>query len=93
MSAEWRDQMGKSCVKRFRAIVRAMAASLIFLMSAATVVAAGEPVGQPSPVDNALQLLAIELFFLLVGLFVLAVLGYLIWESWHRKKMKGKTGK
>jgi MFS-type transporter involved in bile tolerance (Atg22 family) len=70
-----------------------IAASLIFLMSVTTVVAYGESVAQPSPVDNALQLLAIELFFLLVGLFVVAVLGYLIWESWRRKKEKGKKTK
>jgi uncharacterized membrane protein YobD (UPF0266 family) len=44
-------------------------------------------------VDNALQLLAIELFFLLIGLFIVAVIGYLIWESWLMKKKKGKTRK
>jgi hypothetical protein len=77
-------------MKTFRGIVCVMAASLIFLISATTAAAASEPVAQPSPVDNALQLLAIELFFLLVGLFVLAVLGYLLWESRHKKKGNGK---
>lgn len=41
---------------------------------------------QPSTDDNALELLVIELFFLLVGLVVLAILGYLLWQSWRNKK-------
>jgi membrane protein YdbS with pleckstrin-like domain len=85
--------MRKNCVKTFQATINVIGVSLILLMSVATAVAAGEPVAKPSPVDNALQLLAIELFFLLVGLFVIAVLGYLIWESWRKKKEKRKTGK
>jgi hypothetical protein len=44
---------------------------------------------QPSTDDNALELLVIELFFLLVGLVVLAILGYLLWQS-GRKKKKAK---
>ncbi|HEY3273622.1 MAG TPA: hypothetical protein VGJ92_07675 [Methanocella sp.] len=80
-------------MKILRATISVIAASLIFLMSVATVSAADEPVGRLSPADNALQLLAIETFFLLIGLFIVAVIGYLIWESWLMKKKKGKTRK
>lgn len=61
---------------------------LIFIIAAAAVVIAGEPAAQPAPVDNALELLVIELFFLLVGLLVAAILAYLIWQSWRNKKNK-----
>jgi NhaP-type Na+/H+ or K+/H+ antiporter len=61
---------------------------LIFIIAAAAVVIAGEPTAQPAPVDNALELLVIELFFLLVGLLVAAILAYLIWQSWRNKKNK-----
>lgn len=43
---------------------------------------------QPSTDDNALELLVIELFFLLVGLVVLAILVYLLWLSRRNKKIK-----
>jgi heme/copper-type cytochrome/quinol oxidase subunit 2 len=85
--------MGKSHVTTLRVTICMIAALLFLLMATATNVAAGEPAAQPASDDNALQLLAIELFFLLVGLFVIVVLGYLIWESWRKKKEKGKTGK
>jgi heme/copper-type cytochrome/quinol oxidase subunit 2 len=51
------------------------------------------PSAQAASEDNALQLLAIELFFLLIGLFVIAVLGYLIWESLQKKREKEKHEK
>jgi hypothetical protein len=70
-----------------------MAASLISLMAAAQVIATGGHDVQPSSRDNALQLLAIELFFLLIGLLVVAFLGYLIWESWRKKKEREKAKK
>jgi hypothetical protein len=85
--------MRKISLKRFPGTVCVLAATLIFLMSVPPVLAASEPLAQPSPVDNALQLLVIELFFLLIGLLVLAVLGYFIWDSWRKKKEKGKSGK
>ena len=47
----------------------------------------------PSAGDNALQLLVIELFFLLVGLAVIAFVGFLIWQSWRQKKKKATEKK
>lgn len=75
--------------------IKACLIMTLFVLPAMQVpgVMAVAPSAQAASEDNALQLLAIELFFLLIGLFVIAVLGYLIWESRRKKKEKEKQGK
>jgi heme/copper-type cytochrome/quinol oxidase subunit 2 len=48
---------------------------------------------QPATDNNALELLVIELFFLFVGLVVLAFLVYLLWQSRRNKKKAKEKGK
>ena len=63
--------------------------TLILLAAAAAANArAAGPTAQSAANDDTLRLLVIELFFLLVGLAVAAFLGYLVWQSWRRKKKK-----
>ena len=73
-------------------IYRSMALLLLSAM-AVTNVQACMLAAQPSNEDNALELLVIELFFLLVGLVVLAILGYLLWQSRRSKKKAKEKGK
>jgi hypothetical protein len=83
---------GDTMNERDMTILRAtifLSMTLIFLsVMMVTNVEACLLAAQPPTDDHALQLLVIELFFLLVGLVILAILGYLLWQSWHRRKKK-----
>jgi hypothetical protein len=73
-----------------RATIYALTALFFLLAMTVGAAGAGTPVAQASTDDDALQLLVIELFFLLVGLLIAAFLGYLVWQSWRKKKASEK---
>jgi heme/copper-type cytochrome/quinol oxidase subunit 2 len=78
---------------KLRATIYLSMALLFLLAMTVPDVRAHMLAAQPSTDDNALELLVIELFFLLVGLVVLAILVYLLWQSRRNKKKAKEKGK
>ena len=75
----------------FRAGACMLIASVFLFIAAMADVAADMPAAaQPTPADGALKAIVIELFFLFVGLLVVAALGFLIWRARRKKRIIDK---
>ena len=96
-------QVGEACGmdagyshRVLRATAYVLVAVTLFLSATLMFAVAGAPSPQPAPADATLEekLFIVELFFLLVGLAVVAAMCILLWLSWRRKRLKSKdTGK